>query len=153
MNKRSLLILVTALVWGMSPSRPATAGVLDDLRVGISHYGQPSTNTGGTLAIVTLPYGTLPRLYPILPDRIVGRMYWGVGGRVSSQGPGAQPPDGLLVTGLGLKFHELLGVSAGLSHYQRGETLTTLFVWSVDLDGRIIGEVFSQDLLKKLVGP
>lgn len=132
---------------------PVWAGAWNNISLGVGYYIQPSTDTGGTSVTLRLPYGTLPRLYKILPDAAVSRMYWSLGGRFFSQGPSQQPPDGLFLTGLGVKLHELLGATGGASHYLSGKHLTTMGYLAVDLDFRIAGQVLNQDLLKKFTGP
>lgn len=146
------ILMALAVVTLVSLPLTAGAGVFQDLSIGVGHFVQPATDTGGTLVTLRLPYGTLPRLYPILPDAAVSRLYWSLGGRYFSQGPGEQPPDGLFLTGIGVKLHELLGVSAGASHYLKGNHLTTLVYFSVDVDARLAGKVLNPDLLAKITG-
>lgn len=142
------ILLVVSLA---SPAFGAAS--LTDITVGMGYYVQPSTDTGGAVLTARLPYGTLPRIYPLLQQRIVDRMYYALGGRFFSSGPGSQPPDGLFLTGLGVKLHELMGVTTGASHYLRGDHLTTMWYFAVELDSRIIGQIFNRELTEKVIGP
>ena len=152
MKRVMLTMLYIAILAVSLMPMSAQAGVFQDLSIGVGHFVQPATDTGGTALTLRLPYGTMPRLYPILPDRAVNRLYWSLGGRYFSQGPGQQPPDGLFLTGIGVKLHELLGVSIGASHYLRNDRLTTLTYFSVDVDARLAGKVLNPDLLAKITG-
>ena len=152
MNKVVVIALLVLSI--VSPALAVgPAATLDDITVGMGYYVQPSTDTGGGALTARIPYGTLPRLYPFLPQRIVDRLYYTLGGRFFSAGPGQQPPDGLFLTGFGLKLHEVLGISTGASHYLRGEHLTTMWYFAAEVDTRIIGQIFSRSLTERIIGP
>ena len=148
---KKILMLLMILI-----TLPITAGAagLDGLTFATSYYTQPVNNTGGASLSVRLPFGTLPSPFEavmgwkLIPQALEDRLYYSVGGRLTAEGPGTQAPSGLLLVGLGYKFHELLGASGGLSRFESQGDVSNVGYFSIDLDFRGVGA-----LIEKVAGP
>ena len=148
-----ILMMVVMLAAMMVPVQAKAAADFSGITFATSYYNQPVSNTGGTSVSARLPFGTLPSPWEavfgkkLMPQALEDRLYYGLGGTPSASGPGVQPSPTALQLGLGYKFHELLGASAGLSRYEfRGDT-SNVFFWSIDGDFRLI-----EALLAKVTG-
>ena len=141
-------------VLGPMTASPVMAAGVEGITFATSYYNQPSSNTGGAALSARLPFGTLPSPFEavmgwkLVPQALEDRLYYSVGGTLSAQGPGVQPSPTALQVGLGYKFHEVLGASAGLSRYEFRSEVSNVLYWSIDVDGRGIAAV-----LEKIVGP
>ena len=145
------MVLMTVL-WPMMASTVMAAG-LEGIGLVTGYITEPVSQTGGAHVMVTLPFGTMPGSGWI-PEAVTSRLFYGVGGRFATSGPGPQPPDGLLLVGLGVRLHAYLGLVGGLSrHESAGGIVSNTTFLGMSVDSRMLGALVNPDLLGKITGP
>ena len=151
--KRLLQAMVLMAVLGPMMASTVTAAGLEGIGLVTGYITEPVSQTGGAHVMVTLPFGTMPGSGWI-PEAVTSRLFYGVGGRFATSGPGPQPPDGLLLVGLGVRLHAYLGLVGGLSrHESSGGIVSNTTFLGMSVDSRMLGALVNPDLLGKITGP